>query len=180
MPPKPRDHTGQSFGKLTVLSYSHSTGARHMYFCRCECGKEILVGGTHLRSGHTRSCGCLQKETNGDATRLHPLFREANPRWKGGVRMKDGYVTLLMPEHPNANKNGYVKRATLVMTGLLGRPLVKGELVHHVNDVKADDSPQNLKLTGRPQHTSHHHKGLIKPNSLKNLRPRQSSHLIRP
>jgi hypothetical protein len=33
-----------------------------MWKCRCECGKEKLVLATCLRSGNTKSCGCLQKE----------------------------------------------------------------------------------------------------------------------
>lgn len=33
-----------------------------MWRCQCECGNEIVVRGDSLRSGHTKSCGCLQKE----------------------------------------------------------------------------------------------------------------------
>lgn len=32
------------------------------YLCKCTCGNEIIVRGVYLRSGNTKSCGCLSKE----------------------------------------------------------------------------------------------------------------------
>ena len=32
------------------------------WLCKCDCGNEIAVSGSNLRTGHTQSCGCLQKE----------------------------------------------------------------------------------------------------------------------
>lgn len=45
------------FGRLTVLCYA---GKRCQ--CRCACGQELWVVSTRLRTGHTQSCGCYQKE----------------------------------------------------------------------------------------------------------------------
>lgn len=58
------DITGQTFGKLTVIRYSHTSEKRYeaFYLCKCECGTETTVTYGHLSSGHTRSCGCLQIE----------------------------------------------------------------------------------------------------------------------
>ena len=55
---------GQIYGRLTVLSLDKSPHKRagKFYLCKCECGKETIVLGSSLRSGHTRSCGCLQRE----------------------------------------------------------------------------------------------------------------------
>ena len=50
---------GEKFGKLTVVDYA-GNGQRK---CLCECGNEVIVGTTHLKSGNTRSCGCLIHET---------------------------------------------------------------------------------------------------------------------
>ena len=57
---------GQRFGKLTVISDKYEiqrSGVRmkkiRCFLCRCDCGKEKLVAGRHLKSGKTRSCGCL-------------------------------------------------------------------------------------------------------------------------
>lgn len=33
-----------------------------MWKCQCDCGNEIIVRPDSLTSGHTKSCGCLQKE----------------------------------------------------------------------------------------------------------------------
>jgi hypothetical protein len=58
------DLTGQKFGKLKVLKYSHTEKPRGNPFfsCQCDCGKITLVAGGHLRSGHTQSCGCYHRE----------------------------------------------------------------------------------------------------------------------
>lgn len=52
---------GNKYGRLTVIERAENrNGVR--WRCRCECGKEIEVLGTSLRSGNTKSCGCLQKQ----------------------------------------------------------------------------------------------------------------------
>lgn len=53
---------GAKFGRLTILKL-HGVKYRHKYWlCQCACGKQTIVHDTHLPSGHTKSCGCLQKE----------------------------------------------------------------------------------------------------------------------
>ena len=58
---KKLDLTGQRFGKLTVTGPAENIGSRTAWRCRCDCGQETVVKTCHLRSGHTRSCGCLYK-----------------------------------------------------------------------------------------------------------------------
>lgn len=53
------DLTGQRYGQLTVLSPAENIGSRTAWRCQCDCGQEIVVKTHHLRSGHTKSCGCL-------------------------------------------------------------------------------------------------------------------------
>ena len=102
------------------------------------------------------------------ATRRGPL----HPHWKGGRRVNNGYITILLPSHPNAGKNGYVSEHVLVMSQFIKRTIAKHEVVHHINGIKDDNRLKNLVLMTRSQHHSHHHKGLQKPNSLKNLNVR--------
>jgi hypothetical protein len=58
--------TGQCFGRLTALEYK---GLRDplkkddKWECICICGSKVLVSGAKLRSGHTKSCGCLIVDT---------------------------------------------------------------------------------------------------------------------
>ena len=58
------DLTGQKFGRLTVVSRAPNKRTAACWWCRCDCGNPdlIVVIGTHLRNGNTKSCGCLQKE----------------------------------------------------------------------------------------------------------------------
>lgn len=52
------DLTGQRYGQLTVLAPAENIGNRTAWLCRCDCGRETIVKTHHLRSGHTKSCGC--------------------------------------------------------------------------------------------------------------------------
>ncbi len=58
----PRDLSGQTFGRLTVLHRAGSHNRRAQWRCRCACGKEVSLPGTYLTSGDTQSCGCLHRE----------------------------------------------------------------------------------------------------------------------
>lgn len=55
---KKLDLTGQRYGKLTVLAPAENIGGRTAWLCRCDCGRETVVKTRHMRSGHTKSCGC--------------------------------------------------------------------------------------------------------------------------
>lgn len=45
-----------------------------------------------------------------------------------------------------------------IMEGLKGRPLKPGEVVHHNDENKLNNSPENLKLMTKSKHSSHHAK----------------------
>ena len=60
-----KDLSGGTYGMLTVLSESQTYVSpkgyrKRMWNCKCECGNESVVMGSHLTSGHTSSCGCEQ------------------------------------------------------------------------------------------------------------------------
>lgn len=57
------DLSGSTFGRLTALRLAESwQGTNARWICQCECGQEIEVSTSRLRSGKTRSCGCLRRE----------------------------------------------------------------------------------------------------------------------
>lgn len=61
------DISGKKFGRLTVICRAEdektSSGRNHItYICKCDCGNKITVKAESLRSGNTKSCGCLSKE----------------------------------------------------------------------------------------------------------------------
>ena len=59
------DETGNTYHRLTAISRSENDrqGQAH-WLCRCVCGKELTIAGRTLRSGHTKSCGCLKHDLN--------------------------------------------------------------------------------------------------------------------
>ena len=68
---------GQKYGRLTVvrrLKPEEVETAQYNWLCRCDCGNLVKTSANKLKTGHTRSCGCLKKEFSiGDATRTHGM-----------------------------------------------------------------------------------------------------------
>jgi hypothetical protein len=56
------DITGLKYGRLMVINAIRG-GHETKWMCVCDCGNNAIVTGGRLRSGDTRSCGCLRKET---------------------------------------------------------------------------------------------------------------------
>ena len=137
------DLTGQTFGKLTVVSLAGINKNRHAkWLCKCECGTEKAVRGDKLTSGNTKSCGCRTGSK-------HRQLRE-----KGIFTKRThtyGYVIIHYPEHPNSQKNGSLLEHTYVMSEHLGRPLKPNENVHHINGVRDDNRIENLELWCKSQ-----------------------------
>ena len=57
---------GSKYGKLTVIKegslYIHvlTLVTIKKWICKCDCGKTVEVRQDSLRSGNTRSCGCMK------------------------------------------------------------------------------------------------------------------------
>lgn len=67
-----RDLMKHRFDRLTVMSRGPNTKAgKAQWRCLCTCGNYTLVPTGNLTSGHTQSCGCLQKEMIGALNRGH-------------------------------------------------------------------------------------------------------------
>lgn len=85
------DLTDMKFNKLTVIGLDveknkkikeeRNNGKRKsggtFWICKCERGNEISVNGCHLKSNHTKSCGCSLKKYNFEelvGTKVNDLF----------------------------------------------------------------------------------------------------------
>ena len=75
------DMTGRDYGRLHVLYRAEqdklSTDNRPMWVCKCACGNTTVVLGANLRTGMTRSCGCLRREIAAQSGRRRKAGAEA-------------------------------------------------------------------------------------------------------
>ena len=79
------DMTGMKYGLLTALRpVGSDRQANIVWECRCDCGSIIIVNGSSIRQGNTKSCGCFKRShlikmctTHGRCN--HPSFKT----WKG-------------------------------------------------------------------------------------------------
>ena len=60
------DLTGQRFGRLVVIDRAptkvRNGRSKTSWICQCDCGNKTAVLSENLKSGNTKSCGCLHKE----------------------------------------------------------------------------------------------------------------------
>lgn len=89
------DLTGMKFGRLTTRRRADRKGRVH-WDCDCDCGGTSNVGAGMLKSGNTRSCGCLQKEiiariarnqTNGRLTHGEGSYGRRTPEYGAWIGM---------------------------------------------------------------------------------------------
>jgi len=168
-PRKPK-YTIMEDGIVIQPNSSKSKSNEHASLVKCPvCKKCRTVKNSYIfnqksKNKWTGCClSCLAKKRNaGWAESYHPSY-------KGHKKItSDGYVSVSMKSlrgtsdyelaEPMSYKNGNIKRILehrLVMARKLVRPLNIGEIVHHKNGVKTDNTISNLELLT----TTSHHKG---------------------
>jgi hypothetical protein len=97
------------------------------------------------------------KEATAKGNANRPIGRD-HPRYKGFTIYPNGYRLLRMDEHPRAHPNGFVYEHIVVAEQKLGRPLKPGEVVHHVDENKLNNDPDNLEVVTRSEHARLHMK----------------------
>ncbi len=122
-----------------------------------QCGRSRWV---LLKSGLPQSSRCKDCRNANNKHLPHPRGPQHH-LWKGGRSITvDGYVQItLSPDDPLAvmrDKDGCVYEHRLVVARKLGRPLERGEEVHHLNGKKADNRSRNLRLLTKGQHAAEH------------------------
>lgn len=87
------DLIGRKFGRLTVLErYPEKKRGYIQWVCKCQCGNIIVVRSDLLKSGNTRSCGCLSKEIHSMRCRELGLARATHK--KSNTRLYKIYANM--------------------------------------------------------------------------------------
>lgn len=128
------DLSGQKIGRLTVIARVGTSRQREaLWLCKCECGNEIIIRGSDVRTRHTISCGCWKRENAKDMltkhgkrnTRLYHIWsgmkdRCNNPRNIGynlyggrGIKVCEEWSQDFMAFYQWASENGYTDKMTI-------------------------------------------------------------------
>lgn len=78
------DLTGQRFGRLVVVEQAGKNRFGSIcWLCRCDCGREKVIAGHHLRSGQATTCGCVRmgERVHGEAgSKLYGVWANMKQR----------------------------------------------------------------------------------------------------
>jgi HNH endonuclease len=110
--------------------------------CACGCGQT-----TTLIKRNDSFRGEIQGEYRRFVRGHSTPHGEANRLWKGGRNTSHHkYVLVLSPDHPHANRKGYVSEHVLVATKALGHALPPNAVVHHHDKNGFNNAPDNLVI----------------------------------
>lgn len=152
------DLTGLIFGRLTVLNeaepqVSASGQKRIMWNCKCECGNYTVVSGAGLRSGSTKSCGCLQKELAREKRIKDPiLINGVGYDYNGNIFYYDIEDEEILKDYCwRKRQDGYFDAKLRDGSGkriMMHDLIMKSKYVDHINgeDSRNDNRKENLRL----------------------------------
>ena len=99
-----KDLTGKKFNRLTVLELAERNSSGQIQWkCRCNCGNIIFATTTYLKSGHTKSCGCLNKEKASKRLKSKKFVESRNNYRKENFLVEGTSLSLINPKHLRKN-----------------------------------------------------------------------------
>ena len=132
------------------------------YVCGCDtCGKEFKKKKNDLNLYHhfcSWGCYLIASRAVDLCIKRGGGRKKKSPEERAKSKSSTGYVLIYKPEHPNCDKNGYVKEHRLLMEVYLGRYLKREEQIHHTNEIKTDNRIENLQILDIKKHSSIHAK----------------------
>ena len=162
------DLTGQKFGKLTVIKRVEDDSEAHIkWLCECECGNFITTRGTSLRSGITKSCGCLVGDKIRELNKLKKKYNKYDLSGDYGIGYASNtnepfYFDLedydkIKNYYWYSNHDGYMcsseNKKEIIMHRLIIDENDPEMQVDHFNRNKKDNRKENLKSV-TPQHNN--------------------------
>lgn len=165
------------FGRLEVIGqaedYIRPNGKREaQWLCKCNCGNEVVVLGTSLKRGLTKSCGCFMKEMAYKANKKenkYNLSKEYGVGYTSNTN-KEFYFDLEDYEKIkeycwSENSDGYIKN--FINNIYLHRLIMNvnnGYEVDHIRgeNTRNDNRKSNLRIVTKSQNSMN--KGLQSNN----------------
>lgn len=166
-----KDLVGERFGKLTVVKYDGLYKNSHSkWLCKCDCGNTTSVSSQALRSGGTKSCGCLVREVN--------YTLADKKRKRNAYVINDNYVIMYTSKNEPflvdlddfgkvykytwaKNSGGYLYSRIHNKVRLLHRIITDCPddlIVDHIggSDTVHDNRKRNLRVTSQLQNMKNH------------------------
>lgn len=98
------DLTGKKFNRLTVLGLGEKNSSGQIQWkCRCDCGNIVFATTYYLKSGHTKSCGCLNKEKASKRLKSKKFVESRNNYRKENFLVEGTSLSLINPKHLRKN-----------------------------------------------------------------------------
>lgn len=74
---RPHELQGSTYNRLTVLERTDekTKSGEIKWLCQCSCGTQVVLPSTNIKTGKTKSCGCLAKEMAKDRLIKHGKSR---------------------------------------------------------------------------------------------------------
>jgi len=87
--------------RLTPLKWKYTEHGHKFFLCNCECGEEKVIMRSHIVRGHTRSCGCLQRENWDKITTIKSTHesRSKGGKWSEGDKIR---IYKIENDHKNS------------------------------------------------------------------------------
>lgn len=99
------DITDGRFGRWTVIDKAKGAlGGEALWICLCECGNTKTLAGNVLRSGKSRSCGCLKKEKAIAAKTTHGMLN--TKEYRSWSHMKNRCLNHKDPHYTDYGARG--------------------------------------------------------------------------